>query len=101
MIVENTWSDAVRPVVVVVSVRLDGDPLASTMLPLASVHAVDGLAVGGNATEKPGGATPMIAAASGARSELCWDTWWRPAESSQSTTTARRLPVWVASPHAT
>src|SRR4051794_33924938 len=61
MMVENTWSDAVRPVVVAVSVRVDGDPLESTMLPFASVHAVDGLAVGGNATEKPGGATPMIA----------------------------------------
>src|SRR4051812_47227932 len=79
----NTWSAAVRPVVVAARRRLVGVPLASTRLPLASTQVVEGLAVGGNAVEKAGGATPMTDALSGARSELCWETWWAPTRSIQ------------------
>jgi hypothetical protein len=83
------------------SARLVGAPVESTRFPLELSHTVDGFAVGGNAVEKSGGCTPMIAAASGARSELCCDTSCVPARSLQSTTTAKRLPVWPTSPHAT
>src|SRR4051812_7058622 len=96
----KTWSPTLSPDVVAASDKLLGFPAALTRLPLVSSQIVDGLAVGGNAAENAGGATPITDAPSGARSELCCDTWWAPTRSIQSTTTASRFVVCATSPHA-